>query len=1053
MTSFKHLTKDFDTLSRRDSSSIAASFANTFVTTTSLSSSDSFEKSKLILPNRKEGAGTADDWLGSFYNGYGRKQQQEQQLQQNIMKRNLSYSSSHSGIMRHKNNSFETTYSSQFSDAGNGLSFPKPPSELNLNSNINFPNFTKDFHVSQEHIMYPNDLDGDINYSSLPILENKFKSPIIQYVYYITFWTLKSSDCLKIINIEDLKSVAFNLTKHWVQLNGQYLFQNGSSNSNGVPNLSYESGNISDSSSVLAELKLNRSKSYSLQDLHLSQQEDMSDVDLRKTRAAKVQKKGRRAELRISNSSGIRSKSVSNSSNTSSCSSNCEEHQKKRENEKENDNTNKKSKNIRPKSDGKLCKTDKTHSAQKFSLQRTNPALPKKPLTTTKFAKNLKQHQIMNLNHRQRTEQARNAKFKRLHSSSSEFSISGFSDVDEEGKNGNKNSNNNKPYMKELKEKLSSLDSCPKSTLWSNIDRTFSLNNSWLPSSDENFDVDNPRNQRANNNTNTNNRTAYHASNSEITDADIVTDSSEFNSTMFLGKLMKKAQLNHTKSLPARRQKQKHRVKKIKFKKEKKISEVNLSGSEREVLSLSSSASSHLSSSSRSPKLSLKGSLSLSTHRDSLQASQLELPRSMSSVKSPSPNLKKGELYKYKITSIRLNSHTGVSSSFSEDSDDSSRKFGLKRVSNRKVFTQIFLSNFFLLFIFDHTFSVFSSLPGTLENTASKSILRRKSTKNQSFHAHKTTTDSGLHSTDLENSQNRHDQDNTSGRSSNQLKDPAKIIFETGWRRTTSASNLLHSGLINKQILDALRRNAIDQNEIKEQLKENLFGLAPISGIINMKTNESISLTAAYERNILPKEQLLLLLEAQTACGNIFDIASGEVTPLENALKINIIPKFSQKHLATVEGAVYGYVDPRTNEMLSTWQALDRKLLERNLCLRILGVQIATGGIVNPFLNHRVPTVKALDNRIIDEATLDMVQSGRKEYQYFLPNGETQLCTYDQLMAQAQKCKNTNLPLLPYYPPSDSGRNIYHGSSFHGIDGGVSVPQSSLEKDTIFGVV
>lgn len=249
-------------------------------------------------------------------------------------------------------------------------------------------------------------------------------------------------------------------------------------------------------------------------------------------------------------------------------------------------------------------------------------------------------------------------------------------------------------------------------------------------------------------------------------------------------------------------------------------------------------------------------------------------------------------------------------------------------------------------------------------------------------------------------------------------------------------------------MVDALRRNAINQDEIKQQLKENLYGLAPISGLLNMKTNESISLAVAFERNIINKDTLLLLLEAQVACGNIFDCGSGEVTPLENALKINIIPKLVHKHLATVEGAVYGYVDPRTNEMLSTWQALDRKLLEKNLCLRILAVQLATGGIVNPFLNHRVPTNRALINRIIDEETLNLVQKGRTEYTCWLNTGETQSCTYETLLHLAKNCSKTGLPLLPYYP-RENPNFAHQGSSFNTFANGEPNVQKAIEKDTM----
>ena len=175
--------------------------------------------------------------------------------------------------------------------------------------------------------------------------------------------------------------------------------------------------------------------------------------------------------------------------------------------------------------------------------------------------------------------------------------------------------------------------------------------------------------------------------------------------------------------------------------------------------------------------------------------------------------------------------------------------------------------------------------------------------------------------------------------------DPTKIIFQTGWRRTTSAANLLHSGLISKGVVDALCKNNVNPDQVARQLKENLIGLPPIAGFINMKTNEIIPLTLAKDMKIINSHQLSLYLEAQVACGNIYDINKGQKLPVEAAVKHGVILSDFRKHLTTVEGAVYGFVDPRSNEMLSTFQAMERKLLEKTLCLRILAVQVCTGGM------------------------------------------------------------------------------------------------------------
>ena len=78
------------------------------------------------------------------------------------------------------------------------------------------------------------------------------------------------------------------------------------------------------------------------------------------------------------------------------------------------------------------------------------------------------------------------------------------------------------------------------------------------------------------------------------------------------------------------------------------------------------------------------------------------------------------------------------------------------------------------------------------------------------------------------------------------LKDPNSIVFHTAWRRTTTAANLAESGLIEKTVIDALRRGTGKVADIEQQLKINLTGISPIAGIYNAFTNETLNLQVVY---------------------------------------------------------------------------------------------------------------------------------------------------------------------------------------------------------------
>lgn len=312
---FCHPSFDFhSTKPKRNASSIANSFANTFLTTSSMTSNDSFERSAQpdFFGNLPQNLHThLHPYSNQIHQLHAYQHLTESQLshllslkhQQNLQ--NLNARSISQPLVTPTFNHHNTTAagktprrsSSHFS-SDSFPNFPNPPScvlqnhhhhrtaskNSNLDSKLScVSNYAAD---SEDRFYYPNDINGEQKPTTF--LENSFTSPIMQYVFYITFWTLKSSNCLQNISDAELKLVAFDLTKYWIQITSQI------------------------DSVGMEELNSQCASETPPKDLIFERQESMSsEIEIKiKTHAQRNTS---------DTSSGIRSKSVSNAS------SNCTE--------------------------------------------------------------------------------------------------------------------------------------------------------------------------------------------------------------------------------------------------------------------------------------------------------------------------------------------------------------------------------------------------------------------------------------------------------------------------------------------------------------------------------------------------------------------------------------------------------------------------------------------------------------------------------------------------------------------------------------------------------
>ncbi|XP_056153839.1 plectin a isoform X2 [Lampris incognitus] len=239
-------------------------------------------------------------------------------------------------------------------------------------------------------------------------------------------------------------------------------------------------------------------------------------------------------------------------------------------------------------------------------------------------------------------------------------------------------------------------------------------------------------------------------------------------------------------------------------------------------------------------------------------------------------------------------------------------------------------------------------------------------------------------------------------------------IFD-GVRAPVSASELLESKIINKDLFNKLSNGKVTAKEISEMesVKKALKGTDSISGVMNESTKEKMSFYQAMKKEIMSPETAVNLLEAQAATGYVIDPVKNEKFTVDEAVKSGLVGPELHERLLSAERAVNGYKDPYTGRTISLFEAMNKGLIKREHGIRLFEAQLSTGGIIDPVKSYHIPNEVACKRGYFDEEMTKTFNKNTEETEVFYDPNSSQNASYGQLMKQCVTDKETGLPLLP----------------------------------------
>uniref|UniRef100_A0A667YWH1 Plectin n=1 Tax=Myripristis murdjan TaxID=586833 RepID=A0A667YWH1_9TELE len=239
-------------------------------------------------------------------------------------------------------------------------------------------------------------------------------------------------------------------------------------------------------------------------------------------------------------------------------------------------------------------------------------------------------------------------------------------------------------------------------------------------------------------------------------------------------------------------------------------------------------------------------------------------------------------------------------------------------------------------------------------------------------------------------------------------------VFD-GLRAPVSASELLDSKVINKDLFNKLSNGKITVKEISEMesVKKALKGTPSIAGVINESTKEKMPFYQAIKKEILLPETGMNLLEAQAATGFVIDPVKNEEVSVDEAVKSGLVGPELHERLLSAERAVSGYKDPYTGKKVSLFEAMNKGLIKKDHGIRLLEAQLSTGGIIDPIKSYRIPHEIACKRGYFDEEMSKTLNMNTDETKVFYDPNSQEDATYAQLIKKCVTDKETGLPLLP----------------------------------------
>ncbi|NWI53367.1 PLEC protein, partial [Calyptomena viridis] len=244
----------------------------------------------------------------------------------------------------------------------------------------------------------------------------------------------------------------------------------------------------------------------------------------------------------------------------------------------------------------------------------------------------------------------------------------------------------------------------------------------------------------------------------------------------------------------------------------------------------------------------------------------------------------------------------------------------------------------------------------------------------------------------------------------------SRSVKFTGLRRQVTASDLLDSGIIDRDTLAELVQGSRTVQEVTQMasVKRYLDGTGVIAGVLvpskaDPAKLEKMSIYQAMWKGILRQGTALVLLEAQAATGFMVDPVNNQKLSVDEAVAAGLVGSELHEKLLSAERAVTGYSDPYTGDKISLFQAMQKELIVRDHGIRLLEAQVATGGIIDPVHSHRLPVEVAYKRGYFDQEMSQVLSDPSDDTKgFFDPNTHENL-TYVQLLRRCVPDPDTGL--------------------------------------------
>ncbi|KAJ7338511.1 hypothetical protein JRQ81_012413 [Phrynocephalus forsythii] len=249
--------------------------------------------------------------------------------------------------------------------------------------------------------------------------------------------------------------------------------------------------------------------------------------------------------------------------------------------------------------------------------------------------------------------------------------------------------------------------------------------------------------------------------------------------------------------------------------------------------------------------------------------------------------------------------------------------------------------------------------------------------------------------------------------------DASKLLFN-GLRKKITAVQLYECQLIDKSTLDKLLRGQKSVEEVAADLEPYLRGAGAIAGA-SLSPKDKYSLREAKQKNLLPQETAVLLLEAQAATGGVIDPHRNEVLSVDSAVARDLIDFDDREQIYTAEKAITGFKDPFSGKTVPVAEAIKKNLVDRDTGIRLLEAQLAAGGIVDPVNSVFLPKDVALSRGIIDR---DLYRALNNPSKNLIDPITKKAISYTKLRERCRIEPHTGLLLLPVQKRSMSFQGI-----------------------------